>query len=69
MPGSMARAQQNLLPRDLPVPVQATPARHALAVSLPAGLPLGTSSWSSPGWQGIVYARSRSDEILEEWTH
>ncbi|WP_437563827.1 DUF72 domain-containing protein [Sorangium sp. So ce542] len=35
-----------------------------LAARLPAGLHLGTSSWSFPGWQGLVYARRRSTEEL-----
>jgi hypothetical protein len=27
----------------------------ALAASLPAGVRFGTSSWSFPGWRGLVY--------------
>ncbi|WP_437878684.1 DUF72 domain-containing protein [Sorangium sp. So ce513] len=35
-----------------------------VAARLPRGVLLGTSSWSFPGWQGIVYARRRSTEEL-----
>ncbi|MEK6630533.1 MAG: DUF72 domain-containing protein [Acidobacteriota bacterium] len=37
---------------------------RVLAASLPATLRMGTSSWSFPGWQGIVYARKRSASML-----
>ncbi len=37
---------------------------RVLAAALPAGLQMGTSSWSFPGWQGIVYGRRRSASIL-----
>jgi uncharacterized protein YecE (DUF72 family) len=36
----------------------------ALAPRLPDGLRLGTSSWSFPGWEGIVYDRRASEEVL-----
>jgi len=43
--------------RPEPVRPIAAPDRIAgLAASLPAGLRLGTSSWSFPGWEGLVYA-------------
>lgn len=35
-----------------------------LARALPEGLRLGTSSWSFPGWSGIVYDRSVSERVL-----
>ncbi|WP_437760278.1 DUF72 domain-containing protein [Sorangium sp. So ce1389] len=35
-----------------------------VAARLPKGLHLGTSSWSFPGWQGLVYARRHSTEEL-----
>ncbi|WP_437786092.1 DUF72 domain-containing protein [Sorangium sp. So ce1097] len=35
-----------------------------VAARLPGGVLLGTSSWSFPGWQGLVYARRRSTEEL-----
>lgn len=34
-----------------------TPDTLALAARLPAGLRLGTSSWSFPGWRGLIYGR------------
>lgn len=36
----------------------------ALASALPPTLHLGTSSWSFPGWQGLVYAGRHSPERL-----
>ncbi len=46
---------------------QAAPAdarTHALARALPSGVRLGTSSWSFPGWRGLVYAREASRQAL-----
>lgn len=41
------------------------PARlQAVAARLPKGLRLGTSSWSFPGWEGIVYDRRASQAVL-----
>ena len=37
---------------------------RVLAAGLPSNLRMGTSSWSFPGWQGIVYARKRSASVL-----
>jgi uncharacterized protein YecE (DUF72 family) len=50
-------------------PAAAPPAVVALAAALPAAIRLGTSSWSFPGWTGLVYApaangRPRSDTLL-----
>ena len=36
----------------------------ALAATLPPHLRLGTSSWSFPGWAGLVYDRSVSQTVL-----
>jgi uncharacterized protein YecE (DUF72 family) len=45
-----------------PAPV---PEEHAgIASRLPASLRLGTSSWSFPGWEGIVYDRRASETVL-----
>ena len=38
------------------VPVVVAADIHTLAARLPARLHLGTSSWSFPGWTGLVYA-------------
>jgi uncharacterized protein YecE (DUF72 family) len=35
-----------------------------IARRLPAGLRLGTSSWSFPGWRSIVYDRDASEAVL-----
>lgn len=45
-----------------PAPVSAEHA--ALAGKLPARVRLGTSSWSFPGWQGLVYDRAASKSHL-----
>jgi len=37
-----------------------SPSVMEVAARLPAGLRLGTSSWSFPGWDGLVYAGRRS---------
>ncbi len=43
----------------------ALPARvGALARALPPGLRLGTSSWSFPGWQGLVWDRKTDNRRL-----
>ncbi len=38
----------------------------ALAAGLPPGVRLGTSSWSFPGWEGIVYDRRASQSVLAQ---
>ncbi|MGO4807997.1 DUF72 domain-containing protein [Cupriavidus sp. 2MCAB6] len=43
---------------------QPDPALLALAERLPAGLHLGTSSWSYGGWNGLVYQGEYSDSLL-----
>jgi uncharacterized protein YecE (DUF72 family) len=48
-------------------PVGPAPLREelvAVAKRLPDGLRLGTSSWSFPGWEGIVYDRRVSQAVL-----
>lgn len=54
-------------PSPLGVPVGPAPPRERirrLAAALPPGLRLGTSSWSFPGWAGIVYDRDVSERTL-----
>jgi len=41
-----------------------SPAIVALAPCLPGQLYLGTSSWTFPGWQGLVYDRAASSSAL-----
>ncbi len=45
-------------------PARVGDAVHALAGRLPTGLHLGTSSWSFPGWRGLVYERHHGRERL-----
>ena len=35
-----------------------------LPLQLPEGLRLGTSSWSFPGWAGLVYAKRMAEQML-----
>ena len=37
---------------------------RSLAARLPQGLHFGTSSWSFPGWAGIVYSARRTESEL-----
>lgn len=37
---------------------------YELAACLPQGLHLGTSSWSFPGWQGLVWAHQHTEQQL-----
>ncbi len=37
---------------------------RAVGARLPAGVYLGTSSWSFPGWAGIVYGDAHSEQLL-----
>ena len=45
-------------------PAPLPPDIKALAASLPATIRLGTSSWSFPGWEGLVYDRSAPQATL-----
>ena len=47
-----------------PVGPADAPEAAALAARLPAGLRLGTSSWSFPGWAGLVYDRAAGEAEL-----
>ena len=46
------------------LPVVAEPALCELAAHLPEGLRLGTSSWTFPGWAGLVYRDTQSETLL-----
>jgi uncharacterized protein YecE (DUF72 family) len=37
---------------------------RTIAATLPPGVRFGTSSWSFPGWEGLVYSRKRSASQL-----
>jgi uncharacterized protein YecE (DUF72 family) len=63
--GSPARA--SVAPtrgRTAIAPAPVAPDVAALGAALPAPVHLGTSSWSFPGWAGIVYDRAASDTLL-----
>src|SRR5688572_3753572 len=45
-------------------PADATDELKSLAAGLPSGLRLGGSTWSFPGWQGLVYAHKESSARL-----
>jgi uncharacterized protein YecE (DUF72 family) len=47
-----------------PVAAPEGAAMAGLAARLPASLYLGTSSWSFPGWRGIVYAGAHDASLL-----
>jgi uncharacterized protein YecE (DUF72 family) len=46
------------------MPAAHAEALHALAAALPPRLRLGTSSWSYPGWAGLVWAREYPESTL-----
>ena len=46
------------------LPAVAEPALLELAAQLPEGLRLGTSSWTFPGWAGLVYRDTQSETLL-----
>jgi uncharacterized protein YecE (DUF72 family) len=45
-------------------PAECEAALAAMAQGLPAGLHLGTSSWSFPGWRGLVWRGEHSESQL-----
>ncbi len=66
-------AQLGLFPDEAPPPLPPAvgPAEideraRATASDLPAALRMGTSSWSFPGWEGIVYDRRASQSTLAQ---
>lgn len=65
----MARRRDQLELFAVPEPVRVGPAAPSpelttLAARLPPGLRLGTSSWSFPGWEGIVWDRPATPAVL-----
>lgn len=62
MPRTSTRQLDLFAPADPLAPVYADAAD--LAAKLPPRLRFGTSSWSFPGWAGIVYSRARSESEL-----
>lgn len=52
-------------PPAIPVgPAQVRAELAAAATRLPRALRMGTSSWSFPGWEGLVYDRRASETVL-----
>lgn len=51
-------------PRTAPRPAQVGEDLRGLANRLPSGVRLGTSTWSFPGWRGIVYDREYRESEL-----
>ena len=45
-------------------PAAPDPELVRLGAALPANLYLGTSSWSFPGWRGLVYRDEHSEQVL-----
>ncbi|MGZ6097608.1 MAG: DUF72 domain-containing protein [Myxococcaceae bacterium] len=60
-PGVAAEPER---PPEPPAPAPVGEALRELGGRLPADLRLGTSSWSFPGWTGLVYAREADTELL-----
>ncbi len=57
--------QEVMFPEPDGVQAAAVPrALHDLAAALPAAVRLGTSSWTFPGWAGLVYAGRASADAL-----
>ena len=50
--------------KPVPLPAPQPPAIAALAQRLPTSIRIGTSSWSFPSWQGLVYAQEASETVL-----
>lgn len=61
-PGTEARRKAA---RVLPAPI--APDVAALATRIPPRIHLGTSSWSFPGWAGLVYGEARTETDLARY--
>jgi uncharacterized protein YecE (DUF72 family) len=62
-PSSLPAAPKNRRTRHI-LPAEPCPEVLAVAQSLPSLVHLGTSSWSFPGWNGIVYGDDYSNSKL-----
>ena len=56
--------EQLALFAEPPVSTCVEPSAHAIAAALPPWVRLGTSTWTFPGWAGIVYAGKPSAAAL-----
>jgi len=63
----MPPAQSDLFAEGPAAPVDVAPraaSLDAVATALPRGLRFGTSSWTFPGWKGLVWDRTPSPKVL-----
>jgi uncharacterized protein YecE (DUF72 family) len=58
------KAKPSLAEDTAPREAEISPAHIALAHALPKAIRLGTSTWSFPGWAGIVYAEQYAAQGL-----
>ncbi|WP_204280131.1 hypothetical protein, partial [Raoultella ornithinolytica] len=63
-PGTSAPKPKRSPARQGVQPAVIAPDVAALAQRLPRALRIGTSSWSYPGWDGLVYAGEYSESML-----
>lgn len=63
-PKPKSESQLKPQPESAILPAVPAPAVLELAAHLPEGLRLGTSSWTFPGWAGLVYADRQSESAL-----
>jgi uncharacterized protein YecE (DUF72 family) len=47
-------------------PAPCGPALHGLAAAIPSSIYLGTSSWSFPGWKGLVWHGDHAESALSK---
>jgi uncharacterized protein YecE (DUF72 family) len=62
-PAKPGKSGKSAKPRAV-LPAQMQPELEAIAHRLPPGVHLGTSTWSFPGWRGIVYGDDYSNTKL-----
>jgi uncharacterized protein YecE (DUF72 family) len=65
-PGELPEPEGGRAPRPVAA-ARAAEEHRALAAQLPEGLWLGTSSWSFPGWAGIVWERAETQTRLARY--
>ncbi|HEY4374720.1 MAG TPA: DUF72 domain-containing protein [Burkholderiales bacterium] len=62
--GEPASAEEAAKPKRGVGPVMQEETLHALSRELPGAIHMGTSTWSFPGWAGIVYDKPASESTL-----
>ena len=63
-PAAGCASPENAAPRRGVMPAQHDPALRTLAQALPPQIRLGGSTWSYPGWAGLVWDRPYSESML-----